>query len=226
MGKQDFAKQKVARQALAFVQSGMVLGLGSGSTMEYFLTFLGQKIKQEQGRFSISGLATSSRIAHLALKYDIALVNPDFVRDLDLAIDGVDEIDPQNNLIKGGGGALLREKIAARIAKKFLVIADASKSVKHLGQFALPVEIIPFAHQASLAQIMENLGQFVANRDKAVWRVQKNNSLFVTDEGNYILDLHCRQIYDAHGLARYISAIPGIVEHGLFIDFAPQTLIV
>jgi len=209
----DRAKHKVAEAAAALVTDGMCLGIGTGSTAEHFIQVLGQMV---QSGLSVSGVPTSERSAALCRKLGIALTNLNETPSLDLAVDGTDEFDGSLNLIKGGGGALLREKVVAAAADRFVIIADASKQVKVLGAFPLPVEIIPMAH-APLSRRLAELGADVTLRKG------KNGEPFRTDEGHWILDGDFGpSITDPAEMARELSTWPGIVEHGLFCGMAER----
>ena len=211
----DQEKQAAARASLNFIQDGYVVGLGTGSTAAYFIQYLGDLVK---AGLKVRGVPTSNHSQQLAESYGIPIVTLDQVQQIDVDIDGADEFDPQLRLIKGGGGALLREKIVASVSRKFVVVTDASKQVQTLGKFPLPVEVIPFA-EAVLSRRISALGATVTLR-KA-----KGGSPFRTDEGHHILDCHFGQIADPPALARTLSDMPGVVEHGLFINMASVVLI-
>lgn len=207
----DKEKRVAAGAAVALVQDGMRLGIGTGSTAEQFIRLLAPRVR---AGLSISAVATSERTAKLCAELGICLTNLDESPDLDLAVDGTDEFDGALNLIKGGGGALLREKIVAGAAKRFIVIADASKQVAVLGAFPLPVEIIPMARQP-LSYRLAALGAVVTLRQTA------EGEPFRTDEDHWILDCAFGpSITDPPGLAQTLSALPGVVEHGLFCGMA------
>jgi len=212
----DKAKQLAAGAAVDLVEDGMRLGIGTGSTAEYFIQLLGQRVRDG---LSVSGVATSERSAELCRQLGIGLTNLDETPVLDLAVDGADEFDGALNLIKGGGGALLREKIVAGAAKRFVVIADTSKQVAVLGAFPLPVEIIPMAKQP-LSGRLERLGAVVTLRQAEVGKP------FRTDENHWILDCAFGpSIADPADLAQTLSAWPGVVEHGLFCGMTEQVLL-
>jgi len=208
-------KQAVARASLKFIEDGQVVGLGTGSTATYFIQFLGEKVK---AGLKIRGIPTSVRSQQLAEQCGIPLITLDQVESIDVDVDGADEFDPQFCLTKGGGGALLREKIIASVSRKFVVLADSSKQVPVLGKFPLPVEVIPFA-ETLLARRIAQLGAKVTLRRTA------DSAPFRTDEGHHILDCHFGQIPDPPKLARTLSDMPGIVEHGLFINMASVILL-
>ena len=211
----DSGKAKAAEAALALVEDGMRLGLGTGSTAEFFLRALAVRVA---AGLDVAGVATSERTAALCRELAIRLTSLDETPKLDLAIDGTDETDGALNLIKGAGGALLREKIVAQAADRFVVIADASKRVEALGAFPLPVEIIPLARRP-LTEAIAALGA------EATLRMAEDGSPFVTDEGHWILDCAFGRIEEPAGLARRLSALAGIVEHGLFVGMAELVLL-
>jgi ribose 5-phosphate isomerase A len=212
---QDEAKRMAARQALEFVEDGMLLGLGSGSTSRMFIEELGERVKQG---LRVRGIATSTSSRELAESLSIPIITFDDSAVLDLAVDGADEVGPGLALIKGGGGALLREKIVASAARRFIVIADSSKLVYHLGRFPLPVEVIQMALPI-VARKLEALGY------KPKLRYRPDGAKFITDEGNFILDCSCGEILDPAKTAADIRGIPGVVEHGLFLGMASLALI-
>lgn len=211
----DGEKQAVARAGLNFIQDGQVVGLGSGSTSAFFIQFLGERVS---AGLQIRGIPTSMRAQQLAQKCGIRLATLDEIRTIDVDVDGADEFDPQFQLIKGGGGALLREKIVASVSTKFVVLADSSKQVPFLGKFPLPIEVIPFA-ETVLTQRISALGATV------MLRKAKDGSAYKTDEGHHILDCHFGKIPDPGELAQTLSGMPGVVEHGLFIKMASVVLL-
>jgi ribose 5-phosphate isomerase A len=210
----DLEKEAAARASLRFVRDGNVVGLGTGSTAAYAVRFLGEQVR---AGLRIRGIPTSVHTGELATSLGIPLATLDECQQIDVDIDGADEFDPQLNLIKGGGGALLREKVIASASRQVVIIADSSKQVAVLGKFPLPVEVIPFA-QPLVAKRIGALGSSVKLR-----RDVKGNP-FVTDEGHHILDCSFGQIPDPPALARILSNMPGVVEHGLFIDLATVVL--
>jgi ribose 5-phosphate isomerase A len=210
----DLEKEAAARASLRFVRDGNIVGLGTGSTAAYAVRFLGERVR---AGLKISGIPTSVRTKELAASLGIPLTTLDEFQQIDVTIDGADEFDPQLNLIKGGGGALLREKIIASASRQLVIIADSSKQVAVLGKFPLPVEVIPFG-QPLVAKRIAALGATVKLRQDA------NGNPFATDEGHHILDCSFGQIPDPPALARTLSDMPGIVEHGLFIDLATVVL--
>lgn len=211
-------KQHAAQRAVDHVRSGSALGLGTGSTMRYALEEVAQRLAD--GRLhSIVGIPTSEQTAQLAQRLNIPLTSLAEHPELDLAIDGADEIDPKLNLIKGLGGALLREKIVETAARELIIIADSSKMVAQLGSRApLPVEVVPFATPLVLRRLTMLGGN-------AVLRCTADGLPFVTDEDNYILDYHSGPILDPAGLDRTLLSIPGVVEHGLFLGMAHLALV-
>lgn len=212
---QDEAKRMAARRALEFVEDGMSLGLGSGTTSAIFIRELGERVKQG---LRVRGIATSEASEKLAESLSIPMTNFAETPLLDLAIDGADEVGPGLALIKGGGGALLREKIVESAAKRFIVVADSTKLVATLGKFPLPVEVIQMALPI-VAPKLEALGLNPKLRHHA------DGSLYVTDEGNVLLDCAAGAIADPAKTAADIRAIVGVVEHGLFLNMASLALI-
>jgi ribose 5-phosphate isomerase A len=211
----DLEKQAAARASLEFVEDGQVIGLGTGSTAAYFIQFLGERVK---AGLKIRGIPTSIQSQQLAEKCGIPLTTLDQVDAIDIDVDGADEFDPELNLIKGGGGALLREKIIASVSRKFIVVADSAKQVPVLGRFPLPVEVIPFA-ETLLARRITALGATVTLRKAP------DGTPFRTDEGHHILDCGFGEIREPVALARTLSDMPGVVEHGLFINMANVVLL-
>ena len=212
---QDEAKRIAATRALEFVEDGMALGLGTGTTAAIFIQELGERVKQG---LRVRGIATSTASHELAQSLSIPMTTFDECPLLDLAIDGADEVGPGLALIKGGGGALLREKIVASAARRFLVVADSSKLVGTLGRFPLPVEVIQMA-QPIVAQRLEELGL------NPKLRHHSDGSIYITDENNVLLDCSCGSIPDPMKTAADIRAIVGVVEHGLFLNMASIALI-
>jgi ribose 5-phosphate isomerase A len=208
-------KRAAATRALDYVSAGMKLGLGTGSTAEAFLEVLAPRVR---GGLAVTGVATSERTAAMARTLGIPVAELDDTGPLDLVVDGADETDGDLNLIKGGGGALLREKIVASTAARMIVIADGSKLVAALGRFPLPVEVVAFAHHTTARKI----AQAAADAGRSVIPVlrRKADKVFITDSGNYIYDCPLGVIADPAALAAALSAIPGVVEHGLFVGLA------
>jgi ribose 5-phosphate isomerase A len=212
----DELKRQAAARALEEVRDGMKLGLGTGSTAKHFVDLLGEKVR---AGLNVVGVPTSEATRIQAKQCGIPLTTLDDVDRLDLTVDGADEIDPALDLITGGGGALLREKIVAAASDRMIVIADDSKWVDVLGRFPLPVEIVPFglaATQRAMAGAFAETG----NSGQMVLRKGKDGHVFVTDGGHWLVDAHLGRITDAPRLAGLLTAIPGVVEHGLFIGLA------
>ncbi|MGO8796994.1 MAG: ribose-5-phosphate isomerase RpiA [Candidatus Sulfotelmatobacter sp.] len=208
-------KEAAARASLQFIKDGQVVGLGTGSTAAYFIQLLGEQVRNG---LRIRGIPSSERSGEQAASLGIPLTTLDECPEIDVTVDGADEVDPQLRLIKGGGGALLREKIVASASKRYVIITDNSKKVATLGKFPLPVEVIKFA-RAVIEPKIATLGADVALRRDA------GGNPYITDEDNYILDCRFGQIPHAEGLARKLSDMPGVVEHGLFIGMASVVLI-
>lgn len=214
-------KRAAAEAALEYVKPGMRLGLGTGSTAEHFVRALGPRVKSG---LKLTAVATSERTAALARELGIAVVDLDTVRHLDLTVDGADEIGPSLTLIKGGGGALLREKIVASASDRMIVIADAAKVVDTLGRFPLPVEVVPFAHGVTMERIAEAAARCGCSQNLMRLRGGEAHP-FKTDSGNYIADCSADSIPDPERLARMIEGIPGVVDHGLFLSLASMALV-
>ncbi|KRD71722.1 MULTISPECIES: ribose-5-phosphate isomerase RpiA [Sinorhizobium/Ensifer group] len=213
-------KIKAAAAALEYVEDGMRLGIGTGSTAEEFVRLLAEKVASG---FRIEGVPTSERTARLCLELGVPLKSLDELPELDLTIDGADEVDGRLRLIKGGGGALLREKIVASTSKRMIVIADESKVVEVLGAFKLPIEVNPFGQVATRIAIEKVASRLGLSGEIAVR--QSHDGAFKTDGGHLILDASFGRIPDADALAGELNAIPGVVEHGLFIDIASLAII-
>ncbi|MCP4426579.1 MAG: ribose-5-phosphate isomerase RpiA [Chloroflexi bacterium] len=213
----DDLKRQAAERAVEFIKSGMVVGLGTGSTAVHAVCAIGRKL-QDGSLTDIVAIPTSEATAREAEKWQIPLTTLSNHPVVDLTIDGADEIAPNLDLIKGLGGALLREKIVAAVTKQFIIVADGSKIVTQLGTRApIPVEVIPFAQQP-VAAFLTSLGSQV------VLRV-KENQTFITDEGNVILDCHFDGIENAKSLGQMIRSQPGVVEHGLFLSMAERAIV-
>jgi ribose 5-phosphate isomerase A len=211
----DEAKELAAQKSLEFVEPGMVIGLGSGTTATHFIRLLGEKVKRG---LNVRGIASSQSSEELAKSFSIPIIDFFQSLEIDLTVDGADEIAPGLALIKGGGGALLREKIVASASKRFVVVADSRKVVSRLGKFPLPVEVIPMATPLVEKKLLD-LGI------NSTVRQLPAGSNFITDEGNVILDCECGAIEDPEKLAAAIRKIVGVVEHGLFLGMANLALV-
>ena len=213
-------KRQVGVAVCETVENGMRLGIGTGSTAEAFVHALAVRVKDG---LDIIGVPTSERTAALCRELGIKLTTLEEMPELDLTIDGADEVDRDLNLIKGGGGALLREKIVAAASKSMYVIADDSKMVDSLGDFGVPIEVNPFGLAATKIAIEKVAGE---HKLKSELNLRMNaEQIFITDGGHYILDASFGLIHDANGLDRALLAIPGIVQHGLFINMASKVFI-
>lgn len=211
-------KQAAGSAGAALVCDGARVGLGSGSTSACFIRALGGRIAREGLR--VSGVPTSAACERLAREVGIPLIEPSRGLVLDVAIDGADEIGPGLALIKGGGGALLREKVVASMAREFIVIADSTKVVEKLGAFAVPVEVVPFAATVVMDRVAALGGSPARRADPG-----RTSAPWVTDQGNWLLDCDFGLIADPAGLARGLEQIPGVVGHGLFIGMARRALV-
>ncbi len=218
----DTAKFVAAKRAVQYVEDGMRVGLGTGSTAAWMVRCLGERVRSEG--LKITGVPTSTRTADLARQVGIEVTTLDEAKWLDLTIDGTDEYDPDLCLIKGGGGAHLQEKIVATASDRMVVIADPTKGVEMLGAFPLPIEVIPFGLQATKGLVEELLSAMDVLGTKAVLR-EKGGVPFVTDEGNHIIDLHLKRIQDPRKLSMVLNQVPGVVENGLFIDICDAVVI-
>jgi ribose 5-phosphate isomerase A len=215
----DRRKREAAQRALEWVRPGMRLGLGTGTTARHFVDCVGERVK---AGLDVRCVATSEATETQARGLGIPLATLDELPELDLTVDGADEIDPKLRLIKGGGGALLREKIVAAASKRMIVIADSTKLVDRLGAFPLPVEVVPFG----LASTQRHIERALAGLGLAgPIRLRGGSSPFVTDGGHYILDCSLGAIAEPELLAKALSSTPGVVEHGLFIGFARTAII-
>jgi ribose 5-phosphate isomerase A len=217
----DGLKRQAAARALESVRDGMKLGLGTGSTAKHFVDLLGERVR---AGLKVVGVPTSEATRIQAAQCGIALTTLDDVDRLDLTVDGADEIDPALNAIKGGGGALLREKIVAAASDRMIVIADDTKWVDALGRFPLPVEVIPFGLAATRRAIAGAFAQSGVS-GQMVLRKGSDGHVFVTDGGHWIIDAHLGRIEDAPRLAGLLNPIPGVVEHGLFIGLASTAIL-
>ena len=206
-------KQNAARTAVDQIEDGMMVGLGTGSTAAFAISYLGEKVRSG---LTISAIPTSEASKKQAQSEGIPLIDFETYPSIDICIDGADEIDSELNMIKGGGGALLREKIVASSAKRYLIIIDSSKQVETLGTFPLPVEVIPFGWQAVSRKLKEM---------NASPELRKSDTQpFVTDEGNYILDCRFNIIPEVEQLEAELNRIPGVVENGLFVAMCDQMI--
>jgi len=220
MSKEEL-KRAAAARALEYVENGMQLGLGTGSTAKHFVELLGERVR---GGLRVIGVPTSEATRADAERCGVPLTTLDEIDRLDLTVDGADEIDPSLNLIKGGGGALLREKIVAAASARMVVISDDSKWVDTLGRFPLPVEVIPFGLGATRHALAAAFAQAGVAGEISL-RQGKDGHAFVTDGGHWIVDAHLGRIPDPPRLAALLSAIPGVVEHGLFIGLAKTAIL-
>lgn len=217
----DDQRRRAAEAALGEVRPGMKLGLGSGRTAEQFVKLLGAKVREG---LDVAGVPTSARTAKLAEAEGVPLTTLEAHPVLDLAVDGADEVDPKLRLIKGAGGALLYEKIVAAAARRMLVAADAGKLVETLGAFPLPIEVLPFGHGATGLAIERAAGRLGLSGALKL-RQSADRRPFVTDGGHYIFDASFGRIPDPDALARSLDAVPGVMEHGLFIGLASAAII-
>lgn len=209
-------KKRAGYRAAEYVEDGMVVGLGTGSTAKYAIEKIGQRIEEEN--LNIEAIPTSLKTEKRAENANIPLTQLDSANKIDLTIDGADEVDPQSKLIKGGGGALLREKIIASNSKKNIIIVDKSKMVDILGKsFDLPVEILSYGYKA-IKEKIETLDctATLRTKDQEIWE---------TDNGNYIVDCSFPKIDDPESLSKDLNIIPGVVENGLFLDLADKIII-
>ncbi|MEQ9144461.1 MAG: ribose-5-phosphate isomerase RpiA [Parvibaculaceae bacterium] len=217
----DDQKKRAAERALDFVEDGMKLGLGTGSTAEHLVRLLGEKVA---AGLKVQCIPTSDRTGALAEELNIPLTDLSETPHLDLTIDGADEFDDRLCLIKGGGGALLREKIVATASDRMIVIADASKHVGTLGAFPLPVEVVPFGCRTTAAKIEKVAAEFGCT-GPLKRREDEYGEPFLTDSENFIYDGQFGRIPDPDGLARALNLIPGVVDNGLFIGIATLAIV-
>lgn len=209
-------KELVGVEAAKFVKDGMVVGLGTGSTAYYLVKELGRRVNEEG--LKITGVVTSSKTEEQAKELGIPLKAIDDVESVDITIDGADEISDDFQGIKGGGAALLFEKVVATYSKDCIWIVDESKMVPKLGAFPLPVEVVPFGSR-NVFRLFESKGY------NATWRMNDENERLITDGGHYIIDLHLEVIEDPHALASELDTCVGVVEHGLFIDMISRVIV-
>lgn len=217
----DLAKRAAAARAVELVEEGMTLGLGTGSTAEWFVRLLAERVR-ETG-LKVTGVATSTATETLARDRGLTVVALEEAGPIDLTVDGADEADLRLNLVKGGGGALLREKIVAAASARMVVIAQAAKQVKRLGAFPLPVEVVRFGWPLTRAAVEDVLGRANVGGREIVLRETGSGPL-VTEEGHHILDLHLKWIEDPSALALALNALPGVVDHGLFLGMAERVI--
>ncbi len=213
----DDAKRLAAAEALKLVRSGMRLGLGTGSTAGHFVDLLGAEVA---AGLEVICVPTSEQTKAQAQRLQIPLATIDDMPELDLTVDGADEFDSSLRLVKGGGGALLREKIVAAASRRMVVIANSSKYVTTLGKFPLPIEVTPFGLEATRRMILLAAG----SSGEIKLRKTARGEIFLSDNGNYIVDCHLGAISDPDRLALRLSSIPGVVEHGLFIGLATAVI--
>jgi ribose 5-phosphate isomerase A len=221
LSAQDRAKIAAGRRAVEeYCADGMRLGLGSGTTSHFFVRGLAEKVKEG---LDIIGVPTSNATRDLALELDVPLADLNDVGELDVTIDGPDEIDHAGSMIKGGGACLLWEKIVARASKKMVVVADDSKLVQTLGKFPLPIEVIRFGHVSTERLVTELLGDFGYAEVRLTHRMRGDERL-ITDTGNYIVDAHLTQIGEPGRLTVELNRIPGVVENGLFVGIGREVV--
>ena len=223
MADAEQEKAAAAAQALAYVESGMTLGLGTGSTAAHFVKGVGARVRDEG--LSLHCVATSEATAALARSVGLKVLAPEAVEAIDLAVDGADEADGQLRLIKGGGGALLREKIIAEAARRFVVIVDSAKQVRTLGRFPLPVEVTPFGANFTARAVRALLEAHGCPRQEVGLRQARQGGPFVTDGGNWILDCQCQSIPDPDALGAALKRLTGVVEHGLFLGLTAALIV-
>ena len=217
----DAQKRAAAARAVEFVRPGMRLGLGTGSTAKHFVELLGERVR---AGLDVIAVPTSEATQAQAKQCGIRLTTLDETPELDLTVDGTDEATPDLCLIKGGGGALLREKIVASASARMVVIADQSKWVGHLGQFPLPIEVTPFGCAATLRAVGKAIAA-IQRLGPLKLRQSKDGHVFVTDGGHWIIDAALGRIDDPRALAHALSEVPGVMEHGLFVDLAHMIII-
>ena len=218
----DKVKYASAKFALNFIKDGMKIGLGTGSTASWFVVLLGDLIRSKG--INISSVSTSEFTKKLAESVGIEVLNLDELINLDLTVDGTDEFDDKLNLIKGGGGALLQEKIVASASSEMIVIADESKCVEKLGNFPLPIEVVPFGVQSTKALIDQLLYSLGYSEALGVIR-SKNDNVFITDESNNIIDYKLSKIEDANELSNKLNSLPGVVENGIFVNLCSKVIV-
>ncbi len=218
----DAAKRAAAARALRMVEAGMHVGLGTGSTAAWFVRLLAERRAAEQ--FEVKCVATSSATTALAGEVGLPLTPIEEIGALDITVDGADEFDGALNLVKGGGAALLQEKIVAAASARLIIVADAGKQVATLGAFPLPVEVVRFGASVTRRSVEAVLTDMDVDARRVTLRMAGDAAL-VTDEGHHILDLHLERIGDPAALAAALNAVPGVVEHGLFIGMAEAVIV-
>ena len=216
MSDVEETKRAAGVRSMDYIEDGMVVGIGTGSTARYMIEALAERVR---GGLKIKGVPTSKTFGEMAAQQGIPMISLDEAGEIDVTIDGADEIGPGLALIKGGGGALLHEKIVATASKKMVVVVGEGKVVPLLGKFPLPVEVIPFA-AAPVLRKLEALGIHPTRRP-----AKSGDGPYITDEGNWIFDCHCGTIPDPSSLGLAIRGITGVVEHGLFIDIASVAIV-
>ncbi|MCA1634998.1 MAG: ribose-5-phosphate isomerase RpiA [Acidobacteria bacterium] len=215
MSEATNAKRRAGEKSVEYIEDGMTVGLGTGSTAYHMVARLGERVREG---LRVRCVPTSRRTEEQARALGIPLVTFAEVRQLDLTIDGADEIGPDLALIKGGGGALLREKLVAAASRRFIIIADAGKRVAALGQFPLPVEVVPFAWEVTTRRVAKVVGVEPSMR-------RAGADAYLTDNGNYILDCACGEITDPVRMERELKLLPGVVESGLFVRMADLAIL-
>lgn len=215
-------KKNAARAALVYLEESFTIGLGTGSTVKFFLELLGQEVAEG---LDIRGVPTSRHTELLANSWQIPIVPVEQVDRIHLTVDGADEIDRNGNLIKGGGGALLREKIIANASDQLIIIADPTKQVEVLGAFPLPIEVSSFGFTITAKKIYDVMTGHGLDKPQVKQRFDDTGEPYVTDGGNFILDCHCQKIEDVIGLGERLASIPGVIEHGLFINLTRTVII-
>lgn len=222
MSDQDAWKRAAAEAAIGEVQDGMTIGLGTGSTAKHFVNLLGERVKEG---WQVKGVPTSEATAAQARDVGIPLPEMHEIDVINVTVDGADEFDDELRLIKGGGGALLREKIIAGASQRMVVIADENKEVETLGTFPLPIEVVPFGLPLTVGAL-SNACRFVLGREVDLkLRQTGEGKAFMTDGGHYIIDAHCNSIEQPEALAMALAGIPGVVDHGLFLGMAELILV-
>lgn len=211
----ELEKENAAAAAMDYVEDGMTIGLGTGSTAKYFVELVAEEIADGM---ALRGVPTSEQTRRQAVSLGVPLIDIEQVDRIHMTVDGADEVDEQAQLIKGGGAALLREKIIADASDLMVVIADPSKQVEMLGQFPLPVEVTPFGYTITAKKVYDALCQAGVLKPRIEVRTGPGHEPIVTDGGNFILDCQCGVIPNAPKAAALLSYVPGVVEHGLFID--------